>query len=205
MLRKNPHQLPKCPQVEWATIKMKLIELEQEVYDTALTTHYTPPRMELRSKKDLDKLLGLPEISKNGLAALLLAESYMVAQSQEPGNITIIWKDWDELSEPPFDVAKIAGIRTRIPWDYYGQAFNEVVDYLKINQDDITIQSGGGWPTWGWQKRINKSERFSGVSLLTIHDHYGSISPIVGKGAVYLPARSVAVVTNSIDPTTLVV
>lgn len=183
---------------------MKLIELEQEVYEPALSSHLTQPRMELRSKKDLDELVGLPELDKDALAGLLIAESYMVAKSQEPGNLAVVWKGWDEMSLPPFDVSKIAGVRMRIPWDYYNQAFVEVMDYLKINKSDFTVENEEGWPWQGWQKRINKSERFPDLSLLTIHDHYGSISPIVGKGAVYLPARSVAVVTNSIDPMSLV-
>lgn len=129
----------------------------------------------------------------------------MVAKGDDSA-LAVVWKDWDETSPPPVDVAKIAGVRMRIPWDYYGQAYNEVYEYLEIDKENPDIKIGEGWPYTGWQKLVYRSQRFKDLRMLTVHDHYGSISPVLGhKGVVYLPQRSVAVVTNSSTPMALVV
>lgn len=181
---------------------MKFIELEREVYDPAFNRSMAHDNFEYHDPKALARLLNSQTVEVDELTGLLLADAYSVAKSSSP-DYCIIWKDWDEMTAaPPVDILKVVGTRRKVAWEDYEHAFNEVHNLLRIGKRRFSVQQHENWPWSGWQKYFQRSLRFPGVSLLIAHEHYGVLTGGGKKthGGVYLPFRSVGIVTNYQNP-----
>lgn len=180
---------------------MKLIELEREVYDPAFNRSMVHDNFEYHDQKTLAKLLNCQSIEDDELIGLLLADVYSVSKSST-SDYCIIWKDWDEMSAPPVDLLKVAGTRRKVAWDHYEPVFDEAQNLLRIEEGKFSVQQDENWPWSGWEKYVQRSLKFPGVSLLIAHEHYGVLTGGGKKthGGVYLPFRSVGIVTNYQNP-----